>query len=193
VEAPADQGRETLARCVVLSGGHGRPISFADDEPIGSPQSAAGYELALVWGCDRVASLDADAPEAARSVSQFFPEGVGSRFYLQTLPAGYGVDPGRALEVDYDSVKAEVAQTPTLSATMYTANGFHFTNTVDCGVIISGSVWLIAPGGEERELGAGDSFVDIGAPHAWENRSTEPCTFALFIVGATPRTPAPGS
>jgi hypothetical protein len=173
-----------LFRRIILSGGHGRPASFADESIEAPVPSSPGHELALIWGADDPPTIGRTVEEAAGPVQDFFPEVGGSRFYLQTLPAGYGIDPGRGEDMDYDSVTTMVAETPSLSSTMFVSNGYHYTNTVDCGVIIAGSVWLIGPKGEERELVPGDSFVDVGAPHAWENRSSDPCTFALFIVGA---------
>jgi hypothetical protein len=134
-----------------------------------------------MWGDDSPPVIDGGPVTSTGTVTEFFPELGGSRFFVQTLPAGYGVGETRGPDMDFVAATAQEAG----PAGMYVSNGWHYTNTLDCGIMISGTVWLIGPGGQERQLLPGDSFVDAGAPHAWENRGIEPCTFVLFIVGAS--------
>lgn len=59
----------------------------------------------------------------------------------------------------------------------------HRTNSIDFGIVIEGSVWLIADD-DETELKAGDVVVQRGANHAWSNRSDRPCRMAFVMVDA---------
>ena len=45
----------------------------------------------------------------------------------------------------------------------------HASETVDIGYVISGSVTLVLPDGNETTLAANDSFVLRGGEHAWRN------------------------
>lgn len=60
----------------------------------------------------------------------------------------------------------------------------HTTDSVDYGVIVEGELYLQLDDGEERLLRAGDSFVQNGTRHAWYNRSKQPATMFVVMVGA---------
>jgi len=62
----------------------------------------------------------------------------------------------------------------------------HQTDTVDVVVILSGELWLEVEGCDVITLKPGDSVVQVGARHAWENRGKEPCVAAVFLLGAEP-------
>jgi quercetin dioxygenase-like cupin family protein len=64
------------------------------------------------------------------------------------------------------------------------ASAVHATPTVDCGIVLSGGLWLELEDGVERHLRAGDGFVQNGTRHAWRNRGDEPAVVAVFIAGA---------
>jgi quercetin dioxygenase-like cupin family protein len=57
----------------------------------------------------------------------------------------------------------------------------HATPTMDCLVVLSGRLWLRLDD-EEVEVGPGDSVVQRGTAHAWENREDEPCVVAVFLM-----------
>ena len=62
----------------------------------------------------------------------------------------------------------------------------HRTLTLDYGVILQGSVVLQLDDGVEVELKAGDTFVQRGTVHAWDNRGTVDCICAVAMVDAKP-------
>jgi hypothetical protein len=66
------------------------------------------------------------------------------------------------------------------------ASGYHKTATVDYIVILEGEIHCLLQEGETR-LKAGDTFVQRGTLHAWENRSDATCRFVSVLVGAEPR------
>lgn len=63
--------------------------------------------------------------------------------------------------------------------------GMHATLTLDFLVVLSGEVTLILEDGEVT-LHAGDTLVDRGVAHAWENRGDRPAICAIVNVGARP-------
>lgn len=63
----------------------------------------------------------------------------------------------------------------------------HATPTTDYVVVVAGELWLIMEDGKERKLLTGDSVVQNGTMHAWQNRSSEPCTIAATMIGAHSR------
>jgi hypothetical protein len=66
--------------------------------------------------------------------------------------------------------------------------GMHESDSVDLMAVISGEIWGYQSDAEEGVLlKAGDTFIQRGTLHAWENRGTEPCIFSVVLVGATPR------
>lgn len=59
----------------------------------------------------------------------------------------------------------------------------HQTDTLDYVVILHGEVHVVFAG-EERLVKAGDILVQRGTPHAWSNRSGQPCTFVAVMLDA---------
>ena len=61
----------------------------------------------------------------------------------------------------------------------------HKSDTVDLMVIISGEIWGYQSDADEGVLlKPGDTFIQRGTMHAWENRGNVPCLFAVVLVGA---------
>ena len=58
----------------------------------------------------------------------------------------------------------------------------HVTQTTDYVVILAGELWLIMEDGREVKLSAGDTVIQHGTLHAWENRSAEPCIVAATMI-----------
>jgi len=59
----------------------------------------------------------------------------------------------------------------------------HYSETVDCGVVLSGEVVMLMDEGEVV-LRAGDTFVQRGTAHAWANRGDAPVVMAVVMIGA---------
>jgi quercetin dioxygenase-like cupin family protein len=57
----------------------------------------------------------------------------------------------------------------------------HRTRTIDYGIVLEGSVWLVLDD-SERELRAGDMVVQRGTEHRWENRGTMPARVVFVGV-----------
>lgn len=62
--------------------------------------------------------------------------------------------------------------------------GMHQTPTVDYVTVISGTVSLELDDGQIVDLRAGDTVVQQGTRHAWRNRTEEPATISVVLLGA---------
>jgi mannose-6-phosphate isomerase-like protein (cupin superfamily) len=143
-----------------------------------------GTEFHQIWGSDAVVALPTDGtrPDAAR----YFPPTGGFRFAVFTLgPAGAQMPDG----VDIEAALAEFDERlPGLADALEPDDpGMHTTDTVDFDFVVSGEVYLELDDGAEVLLHAGDCVVQNGTRHRWTNRSDQPCTIAVAIVGASRR------
>jgi mannose-6-phosphate isomerase-like protein (cupin superfamily) len=142
-----------------------------------------GAEFHQVWGSDIRVPLPTDGvrPEAP----SYFPSAQGFRFGYFTLPPD-----SVTLPEDLDIVAAlgELSdRLPGLGEHMEPDHpGMHTTDTIDFDVVISGEIWLELDDGKEVHLLPGDCVVQNGTRHAWHNRTEQPCTVAVAIVGAQP-------
>jgi mannose-6-phosphate isomerase-like protein (cupin superfamily) len=62
-------------------------------------------------------------------------------------------------------------------------DGMHATDTVDMGVVLAGTVVLEVDGDESVTLEKGDSFVQQGTRHRWQNCGSEPAILSVAVVG----------
>ncbi|KAH7155947.1 hypothetical protein EDB81DRAFT_927800 [Dactylonectria macrodidyma] len=62
----------------------------------------------------------------------------------------------------------------------------HATPSMDYGVMVSGEIVLMLDSGEETILRAGDVYVQKGAAHMWENRSSEVARFTVTLLASRP-------
>ena len=63
------------------------------------------------------------------------------------------------------------------------AGPMHVTDTVDLIVILSGEVYLVMEEGEVL-LRPGDTVIQRGANHAWDNRSGQDCVLAGVLISS---------
>ena len=61
--------------------------------------------------------------------------------------------------------------------------GIHQTETVDIITIISGEIYAVSETGEVL-MRPGDSIVQRGTKHTWNNRTNEPCTTIAVLMPA---------
>ncbi len=66
------------------------------------------------------------------------------------------------------------------------SGNMHRTDTVDHGVVLSGSIALELDDGVEVQLAAGNVLVQRGTIHRWTNRGKEPCVIAFVLIDALP-------
>jgi quercetin dioxygenase-like cupin family protein len=61
--------------------------------------------------------------------------------------------------------------------------GLHYTDTLDIVTILSGELWVALQTGEAL-LRKGDTLVQRGTKHAWNNRSNQPATIVALMASA---------
>ena len=166
----------------IVTGLTSRGAAVVSDEPA-SPITAGlmpGAEFHALWGTDGPASLP--LKEGLPAAKGWFPPPGGVRFAFVTLGpegAGYPAD------FDLGAAVAEVAEKlpGMLEVLELDHPGMHTTDTVDLVTMLSGEVWLELDGGQETLVRAGDTVVQAGTRHAWHNRTDEPCTMAVAMIG----------
>ena len=154
---------------------------FASDEMI-TARAVPGinFEFVPLWGGDVPAAFPDNGAEPAYQT--YFPPAGGFRFGVFTIPAA------RALPLASDERRNAYSEMerlfPGLAAHMEPSTpGMHTSDSIDFGYVISGSMWLELDEGREKELRAGDTFVQNGTRHAWRNRGTEPCHVLVALLG----------
>jgi quercetin dioxygenase-like cupin family protein len=61
----------------------------------------------------------------------------------------------------------------------------HRTETLDVGVVLEGETWLLLDDGSETRVGPGDSVVQRGTMHQWQNRSEAPVRMVFVLIDGT--------
>jgi quercetin dioxygenase-like cupin family protein len=60
----------------------------------------------------------------------------------------------------------------------------HRTNSIDYGIVLSGSVELELDDGEKTVLGPGDICIQRGTMHSWRTVGDEPCRIVFVLTEA---------
>jgi mannose-6-phosphate isomerase-like protein (cupin superfamily) len=171
-------------RRIVTGQRNGRAV-FVEDARVAPIHVALvpGGEFHRIWGSDSTPELPASGylPRAA----SWFPPVGGYRFAFVTFPPE--APPPEDLNVD--AAVAELEQRlPGMARVLEPdAPGMHTTDTVDFGVVLSGSIFLELDDGAEVELRAGDTVVQNGTRHRWRNRGAGPCVMAVTMIGGERR------
>jgi hypothetical protein len=69
----------------------------------------------------------------------------------------------------------------------HSLSAVHATDTVDYCTVIAGEIWLVLVDGSEVRVGPGECVVQNGTLHAWHNRTEEPCTMSVTMIGTARR------
>ena len=164
-----------VRRVVTGQPADGRSV-FVSDEQV-EPIQVAGLEFHRIWGSDGLVQLPTDG--RASQPRLYFPPAGGFRFGFFTLPPA-------SAPLPRGGVLAQMREKlPGLAEVLEPDHpGMHTTDTVDFDVVVSGEVWLELDEGAELLLRPGDCVVQNGTRHAWRNRSDQPCTIAVALVGA---------
>jgi hypothetical protein len=136
-----------------------------------------GYTRNLLWQ-----ALEVPTPVTAES-------GPGDAAVIPPPPAGYDYlvvsfapDSSWDYEAGYARILAESGAADSVNPA--DPPGMHTTDTIDIVTVISGEIYLLVEGGEKL-LRRGDTIVQRGTKHAWQNRSHQPCVITALHVSAT--------
>jgi hypothetical protein len=168
---------------VVVSGrGQDGKSGVLLDGPAEATTAAAfpGLEFFMVWGTRAgLATLDCTSIEPR--LWPFFPGPGGTRLlFARYAPQSVTPEPTG----DQAQLIAEAAEKlPGLSEVIEPdQNGMHTTNTIDYGVCLEGELFLELDD-DERLITPGTVVVQLGARHAWHNRSNNYALMCFFALG----------
>ena len=171
-----------IRRVVTGIDGSGRSAVLIDDQSsrtcTWTSDPASAPNIAWIWATDDMPLVPFSGGDPTNDIDQFLPPRGGIRFTIQTYEPGFGVG---ADELAVPRQALRDAGFRTLASAGHSS--FHTTSTVDFAIVLSGEIWLLL---EEQEvkLVMGNCLVQNGVTHAWQNRSSEPCTIGLVIIGA---------
>lgn len=171
-------------RIVAFVGEDGRSRLLPDETAprLADYVAPRGMRTSILWATEPGVSLGRAVIDPVPALTSVPPAPGGTLFETLTLPP----DTVYA-EADFDAAlaAAEMARhVPGMAERMERdAPGFHRTESVDYVIVLSGEVWIVVDDGEAR-LGPGDTLVQLGSRHAWQNRSAAPAVLAVVLVGA---------
>ena len=154
-ERTASASATAVRRLVTVRDSAGRNQVLADGEP---PVSfdLNGTRITRLWETAAVpARLPVDRDASLDAGSAYRAGFGGTSFYLAEIPPGMGR-----------------SQVP-----------FHRNATIDYMAILRGEIYFVLPE-QEMLLKQGDTLVQCGNDHTWENRGTEPCRLLFVVVPA---------
>jgi hypothetical protein len=166
---------------VTGQGPDGRSAVAEESEPL--PVVAAafpGLRNTPLWASDLPPTLPHDGSRAPRTT--VFPPAGGVRYFLLTVDP---VDPDAPAPTPEQLAEFDELFPGLLDAWDDDGSGMETTDTVDFGIVISGSIVLRLDDGVERTLCAGDAFVQNGTHHGWRNPGPGPATLAVVLIGAS--------
>lgn len=131
-----------------------------------------------VWGWDRTPELPTPSPDYR--VRSSFPPPGGVRVTALTIGAPSGAPTRAELEAVARLTAAEPAGLTVASA----ETGMHRTDTIDIGIVVSGSVLVEASDGTVEELRPGDVYFQYGAAHTWRPGPDAPAHVVFVVIGA---------
>ena len=132
-----------------------------------------------IWAFDGVpANLSDDTDPADVSIFRLAPATgrIACRIFT-TPPSAWPVVPVERVE---STIAWDYSETQRIDG----QPGMHQTPTVDVIVVISGEMDLVLDSGETVHLHPGDSVIQRGTMHDWQNHGTEPCVAVAFMVRA---------
>ena len=177
-----------VRRVVTGLDAEGRSCVIADGDPpnVDRIEAVPGLETHAIWATRGDPSVPPPPGDPTLAVETYFPVPGEARFIVVSHPPGSGVtvarslrnlrDPGGGADADVDGYEGVM----------------HETDTIDFGVVVSGSISMALDDGTLVEFSAGDVLVQTGVRHGWLNFGSEPCVMAFVLLGADRRPPDPG-
>jgi mannose-6-phosphate isomerase-like protein (cupin superfamily) len=133
------------------------------------------YAVNMVW---QVTSLPTTVTtENAITEINFRPPEAGLTVVTTTFPPDSSYDYKAGYEKSLRDWGANHRPDPGDNPAMHT------TDSIDIVTVLSGELWAIL---EDKQtlLKAGDTLIQRGTKHAWENRSNRDCTISAVLINA---------
>ena len=175
--------RAGARRIVTFNDAQGRSAKFANDR---APRAidfseTKGMRASVLWATAETPLVDGSVSDPIPDLASCHPTPGGSVFMTLTVPPASVFE---SPEFNPERAMAEqLSVMPGIVERMEAdAPGFHKTESVDYFILLSGELWLVLDR-DEVKLSPGDVVIQNGTRHAWQNRSEEPATFAVVLLG----------
>jgi mannose-6-phosphate isomerase-like protein (cupin superfamily) len=176
-----------MTRCVVTGEDKLGSARVMSDGETGLSPLGGGFGFAHLWGSDQVPSFPQDG--SMPRYKSLMPEAGGYRFaVMRILPERDLSSTERSAPVQLDPAVRELyAEAGIDDVANGEPPGMHRTDSIDLGVVVSGTVSMELDDGDLVELKAGDTFIQNGTNHKWSNRGDVPALVVVAIIGGHPR------
>lgn len=171
-----------IRRIVTGHNSKGQSIVASDEQIDGTVvPGMESVALNTIWGCDEIQQYPDSGPSP--EYATFFPPIGGARIMEFTLAAAGTA--GSDSEVSADVAAQTENLFPGLLAHFDAADpGMHRSATTDMLYVLEGRCVLELGDGSSTELKRGDTVIQSGTMHRWQNPYDQPCRLLGFVVGA---------
>ncbi|MEV6639585.1 cupin domain-containing protein [Amycolatopsis sp. NPDC051371] len=176
----SDSDEPTLARVVVTGvATDGRSVITSDGPARPWTRRPTGTLVMDLWRADALPiSVDARSTATDEVVLSPPPEGLVVRTTI--FPPDSSISPEAAAA--YAASMADIYGPQ--GGAEPAVPGMHTTETIDVMTVIEGEIWAVMEDGETL-LRAGDTMVQRGTRHAWQNRSDRPVKVVTTMLPAS--------
>ena len=176
----SNDDQPNLARIVVTGlDENGRSVITSDATAHPWTLRPTGTLVMDLWRADEL-PLSVDASSTATDEVVLQPPARGLVIRTTVFPPDSSISPEAAAEYAASMAAIYGEQGSDGPA----VPGMHSTETVDVMTVIDGEIWCVMEE-EETALRAGDTMVQRGTRHAWQNRSDRPTTVVTVMLPAT--------
>ncbi|AXQ21698.1 cupin domain-containing protein [Acinetobacter wuhouensis] len=169
-------GHDEHGKAIILKSGQLNNIHHLEHAP--------GMVFHEVWNTGEHQVITAKTEDVATGAVTLSPTVAGTRFRFVDFPPDseyihkLSLDPEKSSFKDMGEVQAATSTSESKHPMM------HRTETIDYGIVISGSITLLLDD-EEIEVHENSVVVQRGTNHAWANRTDQVCRMAFILTDAT--------
>lgn len=147
-----------MKRIVTGHSSEGKSIFLHTGKPSHTMTTALGNQMSHIWKTNAPTSLPHSGEDAALSIPESF---------------------GDMIPKSGDTLFNLITIPGNTEGVM------HATDTIDYVIVVAGEIWLELEDEAEVHLTAGDCVIQNGTMHAWHTRTSNSCTIAAILIGAT--------
>lgn len=176
---------KVIKRVITGHDSEGKAIALENNilKNVHNLKTAPGTVFHEVWNTEANASISATTGDVTSGALILPPPIGGTRFRFVDIPP----DHEYLHKLSPDDLKATFKEIGDDQAGTSSANSkhplMHRTQTIDYGIVISGTITLILDN-EEVEVSENSVIIQRGTNHAWSNRTDQVCRMAFILIDA---------
>lgn len=170
---------DQIRRVIAGIDADGRSIFVSDEVVVAKRSPLKKGPMLLIFGDDNIPTV----PNSGRLESRlgYFPAHPGGyRMMIFTHEPGDGV----TIPEDPETLETLRRDAENQGLSRGHTGTMHATATVDLEYVIQGEMTLTLDSGESRVLRAGDSIIQCGVRHRWQNTGDGPASVLVCFIGA---------